>query len=70
MTNLGSFSEKKTAKVGYSLTPVCVKLDDLPLSCPMPDHAVTNLHPKVYLPIKATGSAVCPYCSTRYQLKA
>jgi uncharacterized Zn-finger protein len=48
--------------------PVCVTSHDLPVSCPRPGHSVTFLHPKVYLPIKATGKAVCPYCSTRYQL--
>ena len=34
----------------------------LPLSCPMP-------HPKVYLPIEATGEARCPYCGALYVLK-
>lgn len=41
---------------------------DLPLSCPMPDMYLWNSHPKVYLPIEETGSAMCPYCSARYQL--
>jgi len=27
-----------------------------------------NSHPKVYLPIEATGEAKCPYCSTGYRL--
>lgn len=40
----------------------------LPLSCPMPDQKLWNAHPRVYLPIEETGSASCPYCSTRYQL--
>ena len=41
---------------------------DLPLSCPMPAMALWNSHPKVYLPIEATGSAKCPYCGAVYTL--
>ncbi len=43
--------------------------DDLPLSCPMPAMALWNSHPKVYLPVEATGSAKCPYCGALYVLK-
>lgn len=43
---------------------------DLPLSCPMPGMTLWNSHPKVYLPIEATGSAACPYCGAVYVLKA
>jgi len=41
---------------------------DLPLSCPMPDMALWNSHPRVYLPIKDTGHAQCPYCSAQFEL--
>lgn len=41
---------------------------DLPLSCPTPEQKLWNSHPRVYLPIEETGSAVCPYCSARYRL--
>lgn len=41
---------------------------DLPLSCPMPGMYVWNSHPRVYLPIEATGSAKCPYCGATYTL--
>ena len=41
---------------------------DLPLSCPMPGMSLWNSHPKVYLPIEATGEAKCPYCSSEYRL--
>ena len=41
---------------------------DLPLSCPMPSMSLWNSHPKVYLPIEATGWAKCPYCSAEYTL--
>lgn len=40
----------------------------LPLSCPLPNQTLWNSHPKVYLPIEATGSAKCPYCGTQYVL--
>jgi uncharacterized Zn-finger protein len=42
---------------------------DLPLSCPMPNMAAWNSHPKVYLPVEATGEARCPYCGALYVLK-
>ena len=41
---------------------------DLPLSCPQPGMYLWNSHPKVYLPIAATGEAKCPYCGAWYQL--
>jgi uncharacterized Zn-finger protein len=41
---------------------------DLPLSCPMPGMSLWNSHPRVYLPIEASGEARCPYCGARYTL--
>jgi uncharacterized Zn-finger protein len=41
---------------------------DLPLHCPLPSMYLWNSHPKVYLPIEATGEAKCPYCSSEYRL--
>jgi uncharacterized Zn-finger protein len=41
---------------------------DVPLSCPMPGMTLWNSHPKVYLPVEATGSAKCPYCGAQYTL--
>ena len=41
---------------------------DLPLSCPMPGMTLWNSHPKVYLPVEATGTAQCPYCGAVYTL--
>ena len=43
---------------------------DLPLSCPMPGMSLWNSHPKVYLPIEATGSAKCPYCGAQFSLES
>jgi uncharacterized Zn-finger protein len=42
---------------------------DLPLSCPMRDQNVWDAHPRVYLPIEATGEIQCPYCGAEYTLK-
>ncbi|WP_456413624.1 zinc-finger domain-containing protein [Thiolapillus sp.] len=47
---------------------VKVSREQLPLSCPLPEEEVWNLHPRVYLPIANSGEAVCPYCSTHYLL--
>ncbi len=43
--------------------------DDLPLSCPTPEIALWNQHPRVYLPIDRTGETICPYCSRHYILQ-
>lgn len=42
---------------------------ELPLSCPTPAMAVWNSHPRVYLPVEATGSAKCPYCGAVFVLE-
>ena len=47
----------------YEVTPL-----DLPLSCPMPSMSLWNSHPRVYLPVEATGWAKCPYCSAEFVL--
>ncbi|KAF1690737.1 zinc-finger domain-containing protein [Pseudoxanthomonas koreensis] len=43
---------------------------DLPLSCPTPEMALWNSHPRVYLPIQDEPGlqAQCPYCGAIYQL--
>ena len=42
---------------------------DLPLHCPTDDMSKWNSHPRVFLPIKETGKAKCPYCGAEYVLK-
>jgi len=42
---------------------------DLPLHCPMDGTTLWNSHPRVFLPIEATGEAKCPYCGATYVLK-
>ena len=46
-----------------------VTADDLLLHCPTPAMLLWNSHPRVFLPIEATGEALCPYCGTHYTLK-
>lgn len=40
--------------------------DDSPLSCPLPNMTLWNMHPKVYLAINDENQTTCPYCSTNY----
>lgn len=42
---------------------------DLPLHCPMPGMSLWNSHPRVYLPIEATGQTRCPYCGAEFILR-
>ncbi len=42
---------------------------DLPLSCPGSGMVLWNSHPRVFLPIEATGWAKCPYCGAEYTLQ-
>ena len=42
---------------------------DLPLHCPMDGMSLWNSHPRVYLPIEASGRERCPYCGAIYVLK-
>jgi uncharacterized Zn-finger protein len=52
--------------------PAAVELDgaDLPAFCPNPRMPIWNHHPRVYLDVTHEGGARCPYCGTRYRLKA
>lgn len=48
--------------------PYKVTKSDLPLHCPTDEQSLWNSHPRVFLPIEATGKAKCPYCGTEYEL--
>ncbi|HLS52101.1 MAG TPA: zinc-finger domain-containing protein [Burkholderiaceae bacterium] len=50
-------------------TPITIKSTDLPLYCPGPKAPLWSMHPKVYIEIEQTGSALCPYCSAHYVLE-
>jgi len=47
-----------------------VSAKDLPLHCPTDEAALWSSHPRVFLDLAKTGQVACPYCSTRYKLKA
>ncbi|MBS95225.1 MAG: hypothetical protein CL799_12365 [Chromatiales bacterium] len=34
----------------------------------MPRTHLWNSHPKVFLPVEETGTAMCPYCGATYTL--
>jgi len=47
-----------------------VHRSDLPLSCPKPEMALWNSHPRVYLAIEDAPNqqAQCPYCGATFVL--
>ena len=59
MSNPGNDAATRTVEV---------TTEDLPLHCPTPAMQLWNAHPRVFLPIEATGEALCPYCGTHYRL--
>ena len=42
---------------------------DLPLHCPMSGAPLWARHPRVFLDVATAGSALCPYCGTRFVYK-
>ena len=48
---------------------VVVKPSQLPAFCPNPAMPLWGWHPRVYLDVAPTGTAMCPYCGTRYELE-
>ncbi len=59
--------EAQTGKNFNDRVRVAVQVNKtIPLSCPLPNMTLWNMHPKVYLAIDASNEAVCPYCSTHY----
>lgn len=47
-----------------------VSRSSLPLCCPGPQApGSAEMHPRVYLAIKKSGRAECPYCGARYELE-
>jgi len=61
-----SMSEEKSVNTAREIE---VLAKDLPLHCPMPSMLLWNAHPRVFLDVAKTGTALCPYCGTRYTLK-
>ena len=38
--------------------------------CPNPKMTLWSGHPRVFIDVATTGEGQCPYCGTRYRLKA
>jgi uncharacterized Zn-finger protein len=38
--------------------------------CPNPKMKLWSGHPRVFIDVATTGEGQCPYCGTRYRLKA
>jgi len=53
-----------------SARKVVVTRAQLPLHCPLPSMSLWNSHPRVFIPIEATGQARCPYCGTDFELSS
>jgi uncharacterized Zn-finger protein len=66
--NSASSSDTSQSRPANTERKYHVRRSDLPLSCPTPDMALWNSHPRVYLPIEKTGRASCPYCGATYIL--
>jgi uncharacterized Zn-finger protein len=47
-----------------------VSANELPLHCPTAEVALWASHPRVFLDVAKTGTVACPYCGTKYTLKA
>ena len=57
------------ARNSNRLKQVEISAADMPLHCPLSSQALWNSHPRVYLPVEATGSARCPYCGALFVLE-
>lgn len=53
-----------------TMAVVELEAKDLPAHCPNPAMPLWSTHPRVFLDFAANGQARCPYCGTRYALKA
>lgn len=61
-----SSTSRKLAQKGDT---VYVGAKDLPVYCPGPHSPIWSMHPRVFIEVVKSGAAICPYCSTGYQLK-
>ena len=46
-----------------------IKRAELPVSCPLKEDEVWNIHPRVYLSFDEKQEVSCPYCGTKFILK-
>ncbi len=64
MVNRAAQGKQANAVSRYEVTAA-----ELPLQCPMPDMAVWNSHPRVFIKLNSEGQGRCPYCSAEFSLK-
>ncbi len=58
-----STQQSANAETRYEVTQA-----DLPLHCPTSSMSRWDSHPRVFLDIKKSGEAKCPYCGALYIL--
>ena len=63
-----AFARNSKLKQPNEASQYQVTRKDLPLHCPMEGTSLWDSHPRVFLPIEATGQAKCPYCGANYTL--
>ena len=69
MVNPDTASDQQAYSTPNAKTAVEVKLDDLPIHCPITGSSLWNSHPQVYIPVEENGGeARCPYCGTIFKL--
>ncbi len=69
MSNTSNYHDKQNSKQTNEVKDVVfVDKKDLPISCPMPEDTLWNMHPKVYIPLDKVDSYQCPYCGRQFHL--
>ncbi|HEY4556132.1 MAG TPA: zinc-finger domain-containing protein [Lysobacter sp.] len=69
MTDPTVSSAPQNAEQANARQRYVVGIKDLPLSCPLPEMALWNSHPRVFLPIEAERECQCPYCGAHFVLE-
>ena len=62
-------AQQKAASGARTDAVVEIGADDIPLHCPNRSTPAWSYHPRVFLPLEASGDAKCPYCGTVYRLQ-
>ncbi len=61
----------ETTKPAAAEKSIKVSRSSLPLCCPGTQaEGAGEMHPRVFLAIKKSGRAECPYCGARYELES
>jgi uncharacterized Zn-finger protein len=69
MVNPNTASDQSAYSTPNAKTAIEVKLDDLPIHCPVTGTSLWNSHPRVYIPVQENGGeAKCPYCGAMFKL--